>query len=186
MGKKKRIPLLTRSAYHEAGHAVMCYLLRRRFSYVTIEGQKTDEINVTGSCKTEPFHAHFGDHLKKRRVFERAILTKGGGSAAEVVLTGQGKGRGIFSDGDLDQSIMLANFIARGFGEEAAAYVHWLWLRARNMLREPHAWVLVDALAKALLKEKYLGYRKARRIMDEAGKRYCEEIDREIKERDKR
>ena len=33
---KRKFTRLERTGYHEAGHAVMCYILRQRFTKVTI------------------------------------------------------------------------------------------------------------------------------------------------------
>ena len=39
----KKTTELEEIAYHEAGHAVMAYLLRRRFHSITIDPKKLDE-----------------------------------------------------------------------------------------------------------------------------------------------
>lgn len=43
MTKKKKYKSEVCTAYHEAGHAVMSYLLRRRFRYVTIDKKDLSE-----------------------------------------------------------------------------------------------------------------------------------------------
>ena len=63
--RKKRPSRKEKTAYHEAGHAVMCYLLKKKFSYVTIKESDLDE--DTGGRLHRPLSEHFFEEAEYGR-----------------------------------------------------------------------------------------------------------------------
>jgi ATP-dependent Zn protease len=167
----KKVTELKRTAYHEAGHAVMAYLLRRKFHFITIDHEKLDE-NTGGLVRL----VHSSKLLKSvncggfgdRAQIERHISLALGGVAACELLVGP---KSWHLSEDAEVCVRLAQSQC-GDEEEADAYLHWLSLSVRNQLKLRHNWVCVCAVAKALMEQKTLSYRKTRKIIQTASDKY--------------
>jgi len=165
--RRKKVTELERTAYHEAGHAVMAYVLRRRFHFITIDPQKLDEntgglVRLVHSSKLSK-SVNWGGFADRAQIERQISLTLGGEAACELLV---GPKSWHLSQ-DAEVCVRLAQ-LQCGDEEEANAYLNWLWLSVRNQLNLPHNWVCVRAVAKALMKQKTLSYREAREIIQTA------------------
>jgi len=158
----KRITNAQRAAYHEAGHAVACYSLRRRFERVSILRHQAK--GTVGHVPFDPGEQSDPPTDRERRAekrFEHELVIHLAGMAACSVLAGRRSWRG----DDLDRARQLA--AARcSSGEEVEAYLKWLLIRTENELRMPVWWRMVETLAAELLKRKQLPYTAARWVME--------------------
>lgn len=164
-GTRPRLSRLERAAYHEAGHAVVACELHRRFEYVTIV--PTD--GSRGSVRPTPLRNFQPDGILDRRtcaLVQREVMWFVAGSIAEKLHTGRGDWK-VGARGDIHEAFNLAEY-ATSSDEEAGAYVGWLRERTMNMLQQPILWASVEALATALLEQKTIRWRAARRIIREA------------------
>jgi hypothetical protein len=154
------------TAYHEAGHAVACFLLRRGFRYVSIEPDGDSLGRLLEACPTGSFRPDVDAGSRARAFAERLIMVRLAGDAAENLHRGKHSWCG--ARGDFHAVLDLTSYFC-GDVEEEAAYARWLAIRIRNMLRSKPNWALVRATAAALLKRGHLSYREARKVMREAG-----------------
>ena len=158
-------------AYHEAGHAVMYYLLHLPFKEVSIipDGDRLGHVQSGEPPKS--FRPGIDTSLKTRERIEREIMARLAGSVTEEILAGkisQGGGQ------DWHTAFGIAQCIV-GSDEEAEAYIGWLWVRTRNILQMDFNWIAVQAVAQALLQEGRLSQYKTRRIIKESRENYIEE-----------
>jgi hypothetical protein len=168
MPKKKRSARDGRrmaAAYHEAGHAVACHLLRRRFRYVTIEPGEDSLGHLLEARPPGSFQPDVDAGGRARMTAERLIMIRLAGEAAESLWRGKHNWRG--ARGDHHSVSDLTSYFC-GDVEEETAYAQWLAIRTRNMLRNQMNWALVEAVAASLLERGRLGYREARKVMREA------------------
>ena len=166
--RQNKVTELERTAYHEAGHAVMAYILQQKFRFITIDPEKLDE-NTGGLVKLEHSRKHletikFGG-LHDRALIEKQIKVTLGGEVACGLFVGRKSWE--LSEDDAQACLSLADSQC-GDAEESDAYLNWLLLSVRNELNLPYNWVRVRAVAEALMKEKTLSYRKAREIIQTA------------------
>ena len=157
--KQKRFE---KPAYHEAGHVVAAYCVRRGFSYVSIEPGEDSLGHVVYQKFRDSFHPDYDEKIKIRPLLEKVIIIGLAGYVAEKIFTGK-------RAADDDFQIAFENAcIITGSAEEASAFLKWLLIRTENMVRLPHNWAAVQALAEELLKVKKIGYHRARKIIREA------------------
>jgi len=166
---------LEATAYHEAGHAVAGYLLRRRFEYVTI----VPEGDCEGVTEFGPL-----DHLIGALVegaesgpilayLRQALVTVLAGPTAEERWSGVPQplehlwGQdALATEDDHAQAIDMAGFIGNN-PEDAASVLRDAALEARLLWREPRNWAAVDVLAAELLQVQRVEGRRARRVIRE-------------------
>ncbi len=168
-----------RTAYHEAGHVVMSYLLRRRFSYVTIDENELAE-SVLGRVGGFSCSKHFFDDIEcsnddaTQRIIEREISILLAGLVAEWLLTGRKNWIGANSDVD-----KINELLSRWFcdDEVANAYFKYVLLCVRNKFRHRLHWAYVEAVAQALLQHRRLGYRKAHLVIAETRAKLLPKVD---------
>ena len=155
------------TAYHEAGHAVAAFELRRRFHYLTIVPEPDEGTlgHIMYAGFGEGFDPELDDSRIVRRRLEPAIITALAGGAAEAKLAGRYNAVG--SEHDRQGATRLATYLVAN-EHELDAYVNWLWQRARAMFDDPLTWVAVEALAAELLVHKRIGARRARQIIKTA------------------
>lgn len=154
---------LQATAYHEAGHAVMALLLKKRFSMATIEPGE-DFLGMVAysglqawESRTELLEYGSFDDLgaRDRSFLERDIMVSLAGPVAEAIYLGAADvavhlgGRGDYQK-ILD---LVTRFMAP---DEAQPYVKWLEERAKTRLENPISWRGVTAVAECLLEEKTL------------------------------
>ena len=156
---------LKRTAYHEAGHGVVAYLVRRSFRYVTIEKQEDSLGHVHFQKFREGFQPDVDIGPKIERTLEKEIMTGLGGLAAEKILTG--RKRWTPSRSDIRQAMNCALQL-HGDPETADKYIDYLLARTEKLLKFPVNWAAVQALAEKLLEHHWIGYRKTREIIKNA------------------
>jgi len=166
--KRKRPTREERTAYHEAGHAVAAYHLRRGTKYVTIEGDDEALGRTRHTRCPSLFRSDVDQGPRTCALTERECLVNFAGPAAEARLTGRYNHKG--AEHDVWCSIELASRI-NDSDEATEAHLKWLRVRARDMMRSSHLWSAVKALAEALLAERTIKWHRARQIIREAASR---------------
>jgi len=179
MKKRKVSRKLEFTAFHEAGHAVMSYRLRRGLKCVTIEPEPTKRsLGHTQNTKKIGFRPD----LRQQRKIEDEILICLAGPAAEREKRGLYNHRGAAADyqkaADLalyvcadeicaytDQHQLCA-FVHDVDAEQASAYIRWLQVKCRKIVELN--WYIIEALASQLLEHKRIGARKVRTIIKNA------------------
>jgi hypothetical protein len=170
--KRKQIE---KTAYHEAGHAVAAFYMKRAFRYVTIEPEEDSLGHIMLKKFRDSFNPEIDSDRKIRKPLEKAIITSFAGPIAEQIFSGRKNIIGAKSD--LRDALDYACYLC-GSLEETEAYVNWLWIKTKNMIRQPAKWCSVEGLAKELLDCHKIGYMKARRIIKES-------FERAVRERNK-
>lgn len=176
MPKKKRWTQIERTAYHEAGHAVMAYLRKRRLTGVTIvcTEQRLGECSMAKWPKTDVEYFETGeitedDTPRGRTRRETLIMIYYAGVIAEEILTSKITKREVLgASGDLLYVEGLMGRMWMPNTLQAEHYLLWLWYRTKGLLEIPMYWAAVDTLAATLLDRKKLGGRKARETIDQA------------------
>jgi ATP-dependent Zn protease len=161
----QKITELERTAYHEAGHAVMAYLLKRKFHFITIDPKRLD--GNTGGLVQLVHAPKLSKNLNCGGPNNRALTEK----QIKILLSGE-VAYGLFagrknwerSSDDVQACLGLADSQC-GDEEESSAYLNWLLLSVRNELHLPHNWICVRALAEVLMKKKTISYAKTREII---------------------
>ena len=135
--------ILEMAAYHESGHAVMAHVQGRRIKPVSV-GKRA---KASRRVSAHPMSDWSQPNASGTQV-ERQVLVIFAGQVAQELLAGGQSCRGE----DYPQAKTLASNVAH---EEAElnAYLRWLRIRARNILRDPTNWAAVKALAQALRAE---------------------------------
>ncbi len=166
---RKRVPKKTCTAYHEAGHAVAAYLLRRKFRFVTIRSRGGYEGYLRHEPRKEAFLGEEEEKPRARSLVERDIIVSLAGSAAVFLLTGSHDRAGAWAD--RHRAMDLAESVC-GSGRECEAYVRWLCVRCEDMLKVQANWHALETLAEELLLHGSVGYRKAVGIVRAAKRQF--------------
>jgi len=153
-----------RISYHEAGHAVAAFLLRMRFTHLSIIPDE-DSIGHTMTSKLRDFQPDVGRSRAGRYRYERYAMVSLAGLVAERMKVGRVRYR--TNHPDVVQAFELCSNTC-GSEEETQACANWLWERTRNLMKSERHWAAVKALAKELRVRRYIGEREARRIIKEA------------------
>jgi hypothetical protein len=152
--------LLECVAYHEAGHAALLILARRRFRFVTI--QPGD--GFLGQCvrwNTPPrFHPDIDVTPKGERYLRDHIVSLMAGELADYRHCGRIDERVLIVDGDFHTASGLASYVT-GPLPETEAYLEWLVARAKAQLSRADVWAAVEAIAAALLAKHRLTFAEA-------------------------
>jgi ATP-dependent Zn protease len=166
---QKRVSRRTGTAYHEAGHAVAAYLVRKKFRYVTIRANGEYEGYMRHYQKRDAFLIDGEEHAMTRTSIEKDMMVSLAGGAAVFLLTGKHDYIGKWSD---DHKVMdLAETVCRS-GRECEAYINWLYIRCESMLRSQANWHAVETLAEELLVKETISYRKAVEIIKAAKRQF--------------
>jgi ATP-dependent Zn protease len=163
----RRISPAERAAYHEAGHAVAAFSLRRRFERASIVPDpatgKPGHVPFLLSQETQQTGPDvYGERRAEKRL-EHAIVVHLAGMVALGILTGRRSWQG----DDLDQARQLAEQRC-GNGEEVGAYLRWLLVRTEDEMRFPVWWRMVESVAAELLKHREVAYAQAQWVMQAA------------------
>ncbi len=159
---KKMVSRRTRTAYHEAGHAVASYLVRKKFRYVTIRSNGEYEGFMRHDQRIDASLIDGEELSRTRASIEKDMMVSLAGGAAVFLLTGKHDYIGKWAD---DHKAMdLAENVCRS-SRECAAYINWLYIRCESMLRSRANWHAVESLAEELLLQETLSYRKAVEII---------------------
>lgn len=160
------------TAYHEAGHAVTAYVLRRAFTRVSIRSDGT----TLGRCSFRPPGEWFRpdervDGLTRRRIEERIMISLAG---PEAEATYSGAYDGEAAQEDVERAFQHACFVTSD-EIEAWAFLDWLRLRTLNLMKRDGFWPAVEGLADTLLRHDEVRYIPARRVIERAMGRRLEE-----------
>jgi hypothetical protein len=151
-------------AYHEAGHALVCYLMNRHFNTLSIcDGEHSHDL--IPSKKWEAFTPEKCADLAIRDRVERNILALFAGDMAQEILTGKSVARRESSN---YHHISELGACVMDTGEVLNAYLHYMALRTRHLIMLPQNWDAIQILADALIKRRRLDYAAACRILDQA------------------
>lgn len=153
-----------RISYHEAGHAVAAFVLRMRFTHLSIIPDE-DSIGHTMTTKLRDFQPDAARSRAGRDRYERYAMVSLAGLVAERMRVGRVRYR--TNHPDVVQAFEFSSNIC-GSDEETQACVNWLWERTRNLIKSGRQWAAVEALAKQLRVRRYIGEREARRIIKRA------------------
>lgn len=158
-----------KTAYHEAGHAVAAYLLRKTFCYVTIRPNGVFEGYMMHGQPGNALQNGWDEERIGRSALERDILISLAGGVVNLLLTGKRDHLGSYTD--LHHALDLAEGVC-GSPKECRAYVNWLFVRCEGMVKSPPNWHAVEVLAGELLKREKIPYREAREIIQAAKKEF--------------
>jgi ATP-dependent Zn protease len=158
---------LEATAYHEAGHVVAAFLLHRGFRTVTIIPKEDSLGHMLKTAPPRNLHPDYQTDARAEIWLRREITICLAGPVAEKLHTGRGNWR-IGGSSDFHHAVDWASDIM-GDPDEIGAYLDWLTLVTKNMLKHPHHWPIVQALAAELLSRRTVGPRRARALMREAG-----------------
>jgi hypothetical protein len=160
--KRKKIE---KTAYHEAGHAVAAFYMKSSFCYITIEPDEESLGHVMFKKYRDSFNPEIDSDRIIRKPLEKAIIIAFAGAIAEQIFSGQKNPTG--TSRDFRSAVDDATYLC-GNLEETEAYINWLWIRTKNMIRQPAKWCSVKRLAEELLDCRKIGYMKTRRIIKES------------------
>lgn len=150
-------------AYHEAGHAVMAFLIGTPIKYATVIPDKEyiGMVRISPRYKVEDVMSLSPIDWKMQKIIESDIMVKLAGQLAEAKYLGK-EIDDVLTDHETSVS-MMDNIVSSD--EELDAYYDWLTIRTRNFIVSPRNWPIVEAVAKELLIHKQLSGRKVRRII---------------------
>jgi ATP-dependent Zn protease len=159
------------TAYHEAGHAVVAWAVRRPFKRVTIVAAE----DYLGMLLQERFSQTMAETIefgtltaRYRERVEAGMMTALGGGVAATKFCGGDEKRGWRGT---EQDIGIAgDYAMKGTGgeNEVQPYMDWLLARTENLVNMNHIWVAVEAVAKALIEKQTLNQRQVRDIILDA------------------
>ena len=148
MKTNKRTPQKEATAYHEAGHAVMCHKLGYRVKRITIipNGTSLGECTHEGVIRRNP---EFDGSTGVRMQMEKVIMICLAGNIAQRMWRARSV-RSHHASSDYQSAVDLALRI-NGTGSIATAHLRWLRLCTKQVIES--SWQTVEALAADLLKE---------------------------------
>ena len=153
MSSKKKLTKIERTAYHEAGHAVVAHFLRYAHKVRKVTIVPDDKKNTLGHATSwaKPSVDHNDADSKTYMTIQSEIMGLLAGGTAEKLASGRRNPKG--SSFDMHGAVDLAVSL-HGSGELASAYVDWLARLVEAMLRSQ--WKYVQQVAQSLLTHKTL------------------------------
>ena len=149
---------LVRTAYHEAGHAVVGHLVNRRLKTLTIVAQADTLGHCVHHSPWKRLNPEFDSGLRTEVKIGEEITVLYAGMLAEKKVSGRYNRIG--ADSDLRIVSELTDYVAGQESGERRAYQRWLKFRTKRLLQLPPNWLLVESVAEALLKEKTLSMKR--------------------------
>lgn len=160
--------ILKRVAYHEAGHAMMAFILGKRFRYITIVPRN----DVLGHIPMnwgkairileEPIDRYDRKELwKARKILETEILIRIAGQVSETIHFDQSL-QSLFDDvpNEMVDAKGIALHITKN-EQECMAYLRWLISHTESLLRDPLWGAGLISLASHLVEAQRLTYNEA-------------------------
>jgi hypothetical protein len=163
-----RLTSVERTAYHEAGHAVAAFLLKRPFLYISIVPDSESLGRVTYPDTYWNGFVPNAARIESRLRLEEEIIKVLAGEAAEGLFAHRLRRR---PREHRPRAIQLARAACQSEGE-LRAYITWLWERGVSLINEPSHRAAVEALALALLEKKEIPYCPAIQIMKDAIRKF--------------
>jgi hypothetical protein len=163
LDEQKRLEI---AAYHEAAHAVACYLLHKRFNYVTInpEGKRLGEIIYPNKI-SKPIPSE-----RELRLIRREYIVFLAGPIAEAILSGKCE----------FQDILPLPVLPSTRTEDSHKFNEIFWKLhfddTKLLIYAPWNWQAVISLADELLNQDKIRYQAARKIIKQAIEDYHEGV----------
>ena len=187
----REVSRIEATAYHEAGHLVMCHLVGVSIVNVSITENDSSYGRTRHMGFMEPFDPELIEaprtNLESRKKIEDVMLICFAGHIAEHLLTGRNNWKG--SEEDRSKATKLASYITSS-KKETSTYRAWLWERATNMIRRRAHWELVEALARRLLEKNDLTYAEVMEVLEAPKQKWSmglsDEVLRNIEEIERR
>jgi hypothetical protein len=154
---------LQKTAYHKAGHAVASVVLKRRFGKITVSPKGDDFCRISSLISS--INENSKQYSKTRKKLEDEIIIYYGGVVAERLYS-----RGYNWNGERVENRIVGDTVEfmNASDDEVAATLDSLFIRARDLIKLPCHWCAVETLAYELLKQRTIGYHKARQIIFDA------------------
>lgn len=152
------------SAYHEAGHAVMCHLMHLRIKSISIDG---DELYGGETTHENPFRgmeSPLAGRASVRARVQKSIMLCLAGPLAQEKYAPRDSGRDYGGAMDVDMAFTLAMKFFRS-RKTAAAYMNFAREWVRQTLNDPRISAAVERLARALTERRRLSGREADAII---------------------
>ena len=149
------------SAWHEAGHAVACLVLRRRLSFASIDGRGGGLVRCSQHPNLDPRHRSSRSRI--RRNIRREIVITWAGIMAAARASGRRTAAGDLRDAE--GIVTLLNRLS-GSPEEQIAIGRWLREAAEELLHQH--WSAVKSITKALVEQHRLSGIHCRRLAGKA------------------
>ena len=154
-----------RTAFHEAGHAVASWWLRRGFKHVSIMPREDDLGHLLSTGFPKWFDPHSGCRDgRDQLLIEKEVQVLLAGYAAERKFDPKQRRAGL-SDADF-HSANDFTFYLHGDGKEAEVFIELQMILARSLVLR--WWPCVQAVAAALLEHSTLSARKVHAICRDA------------------
>lgn len=153
---KKRLEI---AAYREAAQAVACYLLHKRFKYVTIyrERMKVEEIPLPKKI-SRPIPS-----IREIEFYKREHIVFLAGPIAERILAGKCEFEDILPF--LNQPLRQTKY---GLKVGEFFWKKIIFIDTKLLIYKPRNWKAVMVLADELLKKERIGCHEARKIIRQA------------------
>jgi ATP-dependent Zn protease len=161
---RKQLSQRALTAFHEAGHAVVAYALRRHFRKLSIAPDATS----LGRANLWPLRYRSVELDRSRRNrdrLEKEIMTLYGGLVAEQIVQGGYDVRA--SAKDLQRAAELAMLLT-DTDEEAWALLRLLHIRTRQLLQQPVWSTALQQLSKQLRRRCEMSYDECRVAIEDA------------------
>ncbi len=140
------------TAYHEAGHAAMIFLLGKRFKSVTIK--PSGKAGNLGTLFQHRRPSIYYQKLSYNKLVNECMVGLSGQVSDEIYSR---RKLGVVKSGASQDYQNIAEWIFEYMGEEEAKlFLKWIKLRTRNILT--NHWNLVKNIAEELLKRETLVY----------------------------
>ncbi len=162
---KKISRQLQATAYHEAGHAVAARWQGIRVRSATIIPNKDAAGQVFHSNPLHNKDPECDAGTPNRLRAERLIRVSLAGLAAQRRFDRTIKSW--HGENDLHRAVNLLSYFT-GDGRHLNAYLQLLQIEAEGIFDRPGVWIQVEAVAKALLREKTIGPKRLAQIMRES------------------
>ncbi len=160
---QKKISKNERTAYHEAGHAVVMHELEMAIREVSIIPNDVEgSLGHVSAYPRPSFNPDTDSSWRTRIKIGTELLVFYAGITAEALFCGRHNRRA--ANSDLDKAAKLARYITSE-ENELKAYLGWLKIRTRNLLKNPVVWVKVEAVAQALIERKQLRGKEVKQII---------------------
>ncbi len=157
---------LQSTAYHEAGHAVVAFLLRRRIIRKVTIVPEGDTLGHICRSVDKGFNPEWDTGLEAERKLKKEIMICFAGDVAESILRKRAP-RVEKSSSDTGSVVDLALYLL-GDPVEVGLYLSWIVYHTKNLLRRPAHWAAVEAVALSLLEKKELNQKEVYRTIKDA------------------
>ncbi len=150
-------------AYHEAGHAVAAHAHQVRIKALTI----VPADGTLGRLESQPYfkgiNIDYDSSPRAQQRVENMVIVCLAGPAAQRRFYPRGSWR-VNAKGDWQQVMDLLSYLV-GSEEQLTAYCNLMEIRARDFVRDPEWWFLIERVAQRLLDRQTLTGAEVRKLM---------------------